>query len=38
MPEHHEIRAFAEKITEHCDYAIKDESPVSRVVCLEQKI
>ena len=38
MPEHHDIRAFADKITEHCDYAIKDESPVSRVVCLERKI
>ena len=38
MPEHSEVRAFAEKITEHCDYIIRDESPVSRVVCLERNL
>jgi len=38
MPEHHEVRAFAEKIEQHCDYFIKDESPASRVVCLERKV
>ncbi len=38
MPEHQTVRAFAEKIVEHCDYSIKDESPVSRVVCLERDI
>jgi len=38
MPEHQVVRAFAEKIVEHCDYSIKDESPVSRVVCLERDI
>ncbi len=37
MPEHHEVRAFAKKIAEECDYFMKDESPVSRVVCLERK-
>ncbi|KAF5043420.1 Wyosine base formation [anaerobic digester metagenome] len=38
MPEHSDVRAFAEKIAEHCDYTVKDESPASRVVCLERKI
>lgn len=38
MPEHQDVRAFAEKIVDHCDYVIKDESPVSRVVCLEREI
>jgi len=38
MPKHHDVRAFAEKIAEECDYFIKDESPVSRVVCLERNV
>ncbi len=38
MPEHREVRAFSEKIAEHCDYHIKDESPISRVVCLERDV
>ncbi|KUG19091.1 MAG: 4-demethylwyosine synthase TYW1 [Methanomicrobiaceae archaeon] len=37
MPLHDRVRAFADLIAEHCDYAIRDESPVSRVVCLEQR-
>ncbi|MCE5339385.1 MAG: 4-demethylwyosine synthase TYW1 [Methanomicrobiaceae archaeon] len=38
MPEHSSVRVFAEEIAEHCDYFIRDESPVSRVVCLERNI
>ncbi|WP_292408446.1 MULTISPECIES: hypothetical protein [unclassified Methanoculleus] len=38
MPEHREVRAFAESIVEHCDYVVRDESPVSRVVCLERNV
>uniref|UniRef100_UPI00257E1DF2 radical SAM protein n=1 Tax=Methanoculleus sp. UBA413 TaxID=1915509 RepID=UPI00257E1DF2 len=38
MPEHRDVRAFAAKIADHCDYFIKDESPVSRVVCLERNV
>ena len=38
MPEHRDVRAFAEKVAEECDYFIKDESPVSRVVCLERNV
>lgn len=38
MPKHEEVRTFAEKIAEHCDYVIQDESPVSRVVCLERMV
>jgi tRNA wybutosine-synthesizing protein 1 len=36
MPQHEHVRAFAEKIVEKCDYFVKDESPISRVVCLER--
>ncbi|RXE56684.1 tRNA-modifying enzyme [Methanoculleus taiwanensis] len=36
MPAHDQVRAFAERVAEHCDYRIKDESPISRVVCLER--
>jgi tRNA wybutosine-synthesizing protein 1 len=38
MPEHADVRAFAEKIVQHCDYSIRDESPASRVVCLERNV
>jgi tRNA wybutosine-synthesizing protein 1 len=38
MPEHKEVRSFAEKITTACDYRIKDENMLSRVVCLERII
>jgi tRNA wybutosine-synthesizing protein 1 len=38
MPEHGEVRSFAEKITAACDYRIKDENILSRVVCLEREI
>ncbi len=38
MPKHRDVRAFAAKIVDHCDYFIKDESPVSRVVCLERDV
>ncbi len=36
MPQHDQVRAFADQIAEHCDYRVKDESPISRVVCLER--
>jgi tRNA wybutosine-synthesizing protein 1 len=36
MPEHDRVRSFAEKITAACDYTIKDENRLSRVVCLER--
>jgi len=38
MPEHELVRSFAEKIAAACDYRIKDENAVSRVVCLEHII
>ncbi len=38
MPEHEHVRALAERIAEHCDYAVRDESPISRVVCLERMV
>ncbi len=37
MPEHERVRSFAEKIAAACDYRIKDENILSRVVCLERK-
>jgi tRNA wybutosine-synthesizing protein 1 len=36
MPEHERVRSFAEKIAAECDYRIKDENILSRVVCLER--
>ncbi|MBP2146650.1 tRNA wybutosine-synthesizing protein 1 [Methanofollis sp. W23] len=36
MPEHAEVRRFAEAVAEHCEYEITDESPISRVVLLER--
>ena len=38
MPEHERVRSFAEKIAAACDYRIKDENVLSRVVCLEREI
>ena len=38
MPEHVLVRSFAEKIATGCDYRIKDENVLSRVVCLEREI
>ena len=38
MPEHEQVRSFAEKIAAVCDYRIKDENVLSRVVCLERVI
>jgi tRNA wybutosine-synthesizing protein 1 len=38
MPEHELVRSFAEKIASACDYRIKDENVLSRVVCLERVI
>ena len=38
MPEHELVRSFAEKIATACEYRIKDENRLSRVVCLERKI
>jgi tRNA wybutosine-synthesizing protein 1 len=37
MPEHAEVRSFAEKVASACDYRFKDENTLSRVVVLEQK-
>jgi tRNA wybutosine-synthesizing protein 1 len=37
MPEHAHVRAFAEEISAGCDYRVADESPISRVVCMERK-
>jgi len=36
MPEHDNVRDFAEKIAEACDYRVIDENRLSRVVCLER--
>ena len=38
MPEHEHVRSFAEKIASACDYRIRDENVLSRVVCLEREI
>lgn len=35
MPEHAEVRSFAEKVATACDYRFKDENKLSRVVVLE---
>jgi tRNA wybutosine-synthesizing protein 1 len=32
------VRSFAEKIAAACDYRIRDENVLSRVVCLERVI
>lgn len=37
MPFHPEVREFAERICEHCDYFIVDEQEESRVVLLRKK-
>ncbi|TAJ45693.1 4-demethylwyosine synthase TYW1 [Methanofollis fontis] len=37
MPDHAEVRAFAEEIAAHCSYEITDESPISRVVLMERR-
>jgi tRNA wybutosine-synthesizing protein 1 len=36
MPEHAEVRSFAERIAAACDYRFKDENKLSRVVVLER--
>ena len=36
MPEHAEVRSFAEKVAAACDYRFKDENRLSRVVVLER--
>jgi tRNA wybutosine-synthesizing protein 1 len=36
MPEHAKVRGFAEKVAAACDYRIKDENKLSRVVVLER--
>jgi tRNA wybutosine-synthesizing protein 1 len=38
MPEHEVVRSFADKIAAACDYQIKDENVLSRVVCMEREI
>lgn len=37
MPDHAYLRSFAEEVGRHAGYRIRDESPVSRVVCLEEE-
>jgi len=37
MPEHECVKAFAGEIAKHCEYDISDESPISRVVCMERR-
>ena len=36
MPEHAQVRDFAERIAASCDYTIRDENPLSRVICMER--
>lgn len=36
MPGHEAVRKFAEAIASHCDYRVKDENALSRVVLLEK--
>jgi tRNA wybutosine-synthesizing protein 1 len=36
MPRHHEVKAFAEKVSEESGYAYKDEQAASRVVLLSR--
>jgi len=36
MPEHDAVRSFAEKIAAACDYTVRDENRLSRVVVLER--
>jgi len=38
MPDHAYVRSFAEKVARAAGYRIRDESPVSRVVCLEEDL
>jgi tRNA wybutosine-synthesizing protein 1 len=38
MPEHAEVRSFADRIAAACDYRFKDENKLSRVVVLERMI
>ncbi len=38
MPEHERVRLFAGQIASACDYRIRDENELSRVVCLEREI
>jgi tRNA wybutosine-synthesizing protein 1 len=38
MPEHEYVAEFAGKISESCDYRVRDENKASRVVCLEKDI
>jgi tRNA wybutosine-synthesizing protein 1 len=36
MPDHTYVRSFAERVAAACDYRIRDENALSRVVCLER--
>jgi tRNA wybutosine-synthesizing protein 1 len=38
MPDHEHVRSFAKKIASGCDYNIRDENVLSRVVCLERDL
>jgi len=37
MPEHAQVRDFAERVSSSCDYTLRDENPLSRVVCMERE-
>jgi wyosine biosynthesis protein TYW1 len=37
MPEHAQVRAFTKKVAASCDYRIRDENPLSRVICMERE-
>ncbi len=37
MPSHEHVTAFANEIAKYCEYEITNESPVSRVVCMERR-
>jgi len=37
MPEHAQVRDFAKRVSSLCDYKIRDENPLSRVVCMERE-
>ena len=37
MPEYAQVRDFAKSVSSLCDYKIRDENPLSRVVCMERE-
>ena len=38
MPLHDDITAFVRAMLPHCEYSVKGENPLSRVVCLEKTV